>query len=47
MTLNDIQNALSFLQRVYVGRGDEERFLQTIDALKKELNKRSKQPATK
>lgn len=47
MTLNDIQNALAFLQKVYVGRGDEERFLRTVEALKKERDKRIKQPATR
>jgi len=42
MTLNDLQNALSFLSRVYVGRGDEERLMKTIAALSKEINKKVK-----
>ena len=46
MTLNDLQNALSFLSRVYVGRGDEERLMKTIAALSKEINKKVKIPAT-
>jgi|TARA_R110000822_G_scaffold28074_2_gene83664 hypothetical protein len=46
MTLNDLQNALSFLSRVYVGRGDEERLMKTISALTKEINKKVKIPVT-
>lgn len=42
MTINDLQNALSFLSKVYVGRGDEERLMKTIDALHKEINKKAK-----
>jgi hypothetical protein len=40
MTINDLQNALSFLSKVYVGRGDEERLMKTISALKQEINKK-------
>jgi hypothetical protein len=46
MTINDLQNALSFLSKVYVGRGDEERLMKTIDALHKEINKKVKIPVT-
>jgi hypothetical protein len=46
MTVNDLQNALSFLSKVYVGRGDEERLMKTIAALKNEINKKVKVPAT-
>jgi hypothetical protein len=46
MTVNDLQNALSFLSKVYVGRGDEERLMKTIFALKQEINKKVKVPAT-
>jgi len=42
MTINDLQNALSFLSKVYVGRGDEERLMKTIDALHTEINKKTK-----
>lgn len=37
MTRNDLQNALSFLSRLYVGKPDEERFLRTLAAIRKEL----------
>jgi hypothetical protein len=40
MTVNDLQNALTFLSKVYVGRGDEERLMKTIAALKQEINKK-------
>jgi hypothetical protein len=46
MTVNDLQNALSFLSKVYVGRGDEERLMKTIAALKQEINKKVKVSAT-
>jgi hypothetical protein len=46
MTVNDLQNALSFLSKVYVGRGDEERLMKTIAALTKEINKKVKTPVT-
>lgn len=42
MTVNDLQNALSFLSKVYVGRGDEERLMKTIAALKNEISKKTK-----
>lgn len=47
MTLTDIQNAISFLRKVYVGKGDEDRFIQTLNALQREHDKRVKQPATR
>jgi hypothetical protein len=40
MTVNDLQNALTFLSKVYVGRGDEEKLMKTIAALKQEINKK-------
>jgi hypothetical protein len=46
MTVNDLQNALSFLSKVYVGRGDEERLMKTIAALNNEINKKGKVLAT-
>lgn len=40
MTNNDLRNALEFLQKVFVGQGDQERLFATITALQKELHKR-------
>lgn len=37
MTRNDLQNALSFLSRMYVGKPDEERFLRTLAAIRREI----------
>jgi hypothetical protein len=46
MTVNDLQNALTFLSKVYVGRGDEEKLMKTIAALKQEINTKVKIPVT-
>lgn len=42
MTVTDIQNAIAFLSKVYVGRGDEDRLMKTINALHKELERKMK-----
>jgi hypothetical protein len=42
MTKQDIINAIQFLERSWVGQGDQERLFKTIEALKLELAKRSK-----
>ena len=36
----DIRNAIHFLSRISVGRLDEERLITTVDALRKELERR-------
>lgn len=36
----DITNAIHFLSRISVGRLDEERLIITVDALRKELDRR-------
>jgi len=40
MTIEDLRNALAFLSKTFVGRGDEDRFLRTIESIKKEIKKR-------
>ena len=42
MRIQDLLNALKFLQKTYVGKGDEEALIQTIDALNREIVKRQK-----
>jgi hypothetical protein len=42
MTLKDLYNAIEFLQKVYVGQGDQERLFQTLAALNKEIDRRTK-----
>ena len=42
MTKKDIQDAIAFLERQYVGVGDQDRLFEVIAALKQELDKRSK-----
>jgi hypothetical protein len=42
MTKQDLINAIQFLERSWVGQGDQERLFKTIEALKLELAKRSK-----
>lgn len=42
MTLNDLLNAREFLQRVFVGRGDEERLVKTIESLDREISRRER-----
>jgi hypothetical protein len=43
MTDNDLRNAIDFLRRMAVGRMDEQRLIDTVDALFKELQQRKKQ----
>jgi hypothetical protein len=43
MTDNDLRNAIEFLTRIAVGRMDEQRLIDTVDALFKELQRRKKQ----
>ena len=42
MTKQDIINAIRFLGRVYVGQADQDRLINTIEALKLELARRNK-----
>lgn len=42
MRIQDLLNALRFLQKTYVGKGDEETLIETIDALNREIAKRRK-----
>jgi hypothetical protein len=42
MTTNDLRTAIRFLERVYVGKADEELLLKTIDRLKNEIKRREK-----
>ena len=42
MTKQDIYNAIQFLERTFVGQGDQERLFKTIESLKQELIRRAK-----
>jgi hypothetical protein len=42
MTKQDLLNAIQFMERMVVGVGDQDRFFQTLEALKTELARRSK-----
>jgi hypothetical protein len=42
MTKQQIQSAIEFLQKVFVGPADQERLFNTIEALKQELARRNK-----
>ena len=42
MTLNDLKNAVRFLEKVFVGRADEETLFTTINNLRNEIRKREK-----
>ncbi|CAB4173430.1 hypothetical protein UFOVP943_12 [uncultured Caudovirales phage] len=42
MTKQDLQNAIQFMERMVIGVADQDRFFQTLEALKTELTKRSK-----
>jgi hypothetical protein len=42
MTKQDILNAIQFLERTYVGLGEQERLFKTIESLKQELIRRAK-----
>ena len=42
MNKKDIQDAIAFLEKVFVGVADQDRLFEVIAALKEELTKRSK-----
>jgi hypothetical protein len=42
MTLGDLRNALDFLQRSFVGQGDQDRLFNTIAAIQNEIKRREK-----
>ena len=42
MNKKDIQDAIAFLEKVFVGVGDQDRLFEVIAALKEELTRRSK-----
>lgn len=42
MTANDLANAIYFLRKVTVGQMDVDRLISTVEALEKELEKRSR-----
>jgi hypothetical protein len=42
MTKKDIQDAIAFLERQFVGVGDQDRLFNVIAALKEELARRNK-----
>ena len=42
MTKKDIQDAIAFLERQFVGVGEQDRLFEVIAALKEELTRRSK-----
>jgi hypothetical protein len=39
-------NALRYMQKVFVGRGEEDEFLATVKVFEKEINKRRKNETT-
>lgn len=42
MTKKDIQDAIAFLEKVFVGVGDQDRLIEVIESLKEELTRRNK-----
>ena len=42
MNKKDIQDAIAFLEKVFVGVADQDRLFEVIAALKEELTRRSK-----
>jgi hypothetical protein len=42
MTKRDIQDAIRFLEKQYVGVGEQDRLFEVITSLKQELERRSK-----
>lgn len=42
MTRREIQDAIGFLERMFVGVGEQDRLFEVIAALKEELERRSK-----
>ena len=42
MTKKDIQDAIAFLEKMFVGVGEQDRLFEVIAALKQELDRRSK-----
>lgn len=41
-TVEAMVNAIRYLQKVYVGKGEEERLISTISALQREIERRTK-----
>ena len=42
VTIQDLKNAIAFLEKSFVGQGDQERLFKTIEALKIEIARRQK-----
>ena len=42
MTKKDIRDAIAFLEKMFVGVGDQDRLFEVIASLKEELERRSK-----
>jgi hypothetical protein len=42
VTIQDLKNAVAFLEKSFVGQGDQERLFKTIEALKIEIARRQK-----
>ncbi len=42
MTRKDIQDAIAFLEKMFVGVGDQDRLFEVIESLKQELTRRTK-----
>ena len=42
MTKKDIRDAIAFLEKMFVGVGEQDRLFEVIAALKEELERRSK-----
>jgi len=42
VTKQDIRDAIAFLEKIYVGVGEQDRLFQVIEALKQELARRNK-----
>jgi len=42
MTKQDLQSAIQVVEKMVIGVADQDRFCATLEALKAELNKRSK-----
>lgn len=47
MQLHEILDAVTFLERTYVGRADEEKLVRTIAALKREAERRRRPTSAK
>ena len=42
MTRKDIQDAIAFLEKMFVGVGEQDRLFEVIESLKEELDRRKK-----